>query len=147
MKPDHDRCRAAAESRILGGILGLTILLGAGLAPIAATRNGAAAGQEDEEHGGDIVFHVESKLQKFSVLYSHEAHLDAGLDCDDCHEKLFKKEFEGNHFKMSDINRGKACGVCHQADPPEGVQGAFPPKKNCERCHTLRIRKPETGRR
>lgn len=109
-------------------------------APLAAP----AQAEEEEEHGGDVVFHVVgSKSQKFSVLYSHQAHLDAGLDCKDCHDKIFKKEFEGNHFKMADINKGKACGICHNSSPEDGIKAAFPPRKNCDRCHTLRVRTPE----
>jgi c(7)-type cytochrome triheme protein len=103
--------------------------------------------EEEEEDGGDLVFHVVSRSQPFSVLYSHEAHLEAGLECADCHDSIFKKEFNGNHFKMSDINKGKACGVCHNSSPAEGIEPAFPPRKNCERCHTLRIREPEKRKR
>ncbi len=119
--------------------------LGASPTHVAALNAVAAVAQdsEEEEHGGDLLFHVQSRIQKHSVIYSHEAHLAAGLECADCHDKIFKKEMNGNRFKMSDINKGKACGVCHQAKPPEGVKGAFAPKGNCQLCHTVRVRAPE----
>jgi c(7)-type cytochrome triheme protein len=118
---------------------------GAGLFPRVSGNSAAQDDTEnqEEEHGGDILFHVVSRIQPRSVIYSHEAHLAAGLDCEDCHTRIFEKEFGGNHFKMKDINKGQACGICHQAEPPAGVLGAFPPKDNCHRCHTVRVRDPE----
>jgi len=132
----------------------MTSCIGVGAGFLSLVSGNSAAGrapavqdntqnEEEEEHGGDIVFQVVSRIQPRSVLYSHEAHLAAGLKCENCHEKIFKKEFGKNHFKMKDINKGKACGVCHQAEPPEDVKGAFAPKDNCNRCHTVRVRDPE----
>jgi len=141
---------------LVAGALGLAALLLLANTISEAPRAAAAgpapamqdpAGGEDEKHGGEIVFRVESKSQKYSVLFSHEEHLAADLKCDNCHESIFKKEIEQNHFKMADINKGKACGVCHQAEPPAGVRASFPPKKNCDRCHTLRVRAPEKAQR
>ena len=105
---------------------------------------------EEEEDGGDIVFHVESRSMPQSVMFSHQAHIDAGCECTHCHEGIFKQEFEGNNFKMADINKGQACGICHNANPATEVAdvAAFPPretsprKNNCPLCHTLRIREP-----
>ncbi len=96
--------------------------------------------EDEEEHGGNIVFYVQSRLQKHSVIFSHEKHLAADLKCDNCHETIFKKEFGANRFKMKDVNKGSFCGVCHQASPPAGVHGSFEPKDNCEKCHTVRVR-------
>ena len=100
---------------------------------------------EKEEHGGDLVFNVVSKTQKYSVLYSHEAHLDKGIECEECHERIFKKKINTNHFKMAEINQGKYCGTCHTESPaPEVKHAAFAPKKNCAKCHNLRIREPDS---
>ena len=101
------------------------------------------AAAADEDHGGDLVFHVVSKTQKYSVLYSHQSHIDAGIECAECHESVFQKKLNSNQFKMADINRGKFCGVCHTETPAADVKHpAFAPKKNCQKCHTLRIREP-----
>ncbi len=100
----------------------------------------AAKPEEPEEDGGDILFRVTSKTQKFSVLYRHETHLKAGMECDDCHETVFKKKLDANKFKMADINKGLFCGTCHTDAPAEGVKHkAFAPKKNCAKCHSVKV--------
>ncbi len=104
-------------------------------------KPGEKEDKEKEEHGGDLVFHVVSKTQKYSVLYSHERHLAEGIECEECHEKVFQKKLNGNKFKMADINRGQFCGVCHNAAPAAEVKHpAFAPKNHCSKCHTLRVR-------
>lgn len=104
-----------------------------------------AAGGKEEENGGDLVFQVISKTQKYSVLYSHDLHLGKGIECAECHEKVFKKKINGNKFKMADINRGQFCGTCHTETPAADVKhAAFAPKKNCSKCHTMRVREPDS---
>jgi len=99
-----------------------------------------------EEHGGDIVFQVVSKTQKYSVLYSHERHLAAGCKCDNCHsedakKRIFEKKLGANKFRMKDVNEGRFCGACHTAKPAaEITHGAFAPKGNCAKCHSVRVR-------
>ena len=99
-----------------------------------------------EEHGGDIVFQVVSKTQKYSVLYSHERHLAAGCKCDDCHsedakKRIFEKKLGANKFRMKDVNEGRFCGACHTAKPAaEITHGAFAPKGSCAKCHSVRVR-------
>ena len=141
--------------RSRGALLAGALLVG--LALLCLRPGATAAGQEkppapdaklgektEEEHGGDIVFQVVgSRLQKFSVLYSHEVHLAAKIECEECHEKTFKKKLNANKFKMADINRGQFCGTCHTATPtPEVKHAAFAPKNNCSKCHTLKLREP-----
>ena len=106
---------------------------------------GGQGGPGGEQDGGDIVFQVVgNRMQKKSVLYSHEEHLSHGLKCDDCHEKVFKKKLNANKFKMADINKGEFCGACHTEKPAEAMttHKAFPPKGNCAKCHTLSVREP-----
>jgi len=113
--------------------------------PTGAGAPPAAQADEVEEHGGDLIFHVISRTQKYSVLYSHELHVNAGIQCDECHETVFKKKINGQKFKMADINRGQYCGVCHTETPaPEVKHPAFAPKKNCAKCHTMRVREPDS---
>ena len=128
-------------------------LLVAGLlAPVAAAlvlpqgKEPAPAPGGKEDHGGDIVFQVVSKTQKYSVVYSHERHLAAGCKCDDCHsddakKRIFEKKLGANQFRMKDVNEGRFCGACHTAKPaPEVTHGAFAPKGNCAKCHSVRVR-------
>lgn len=108
----------------------------------------AAPAQEKEEHGGDIVFHVLDKKQKYSVLYSHEKHLSAGCKCEECHgkgekdPKIFEKKIGANHFRMKDVNAGQFCGKCHNPSPGADVtHKAFPTKSpNCSKCHNVQVR-------
>lgn len=142
-RPRLGRGRVALLA-VLAAICGIAALL----RPAAASQEKPpAAGAEPEEHGGDIVFKVTSKTQKYSVLYSHEEHLEAGIECDECHETLFKKELNGSKFKMADINRGQYCGACHTDTPAATVKHkAFAPKKNCTKCHDLRIHDSQAGK-
>jgi c(7)-type cytochrome triheme protein len=118
------------------------------LRPVGATQEAApAAGAPaaEEEHGGDILFKVTSKTQKYSVIYSHDDHVEAGIECAECHETLFKKELNGNKFRMADINKGLFCGACHTNTPaPEIKHKAFAPQKNCAKCHDVRIHDSST---
>ena len=106
----------------------------------------AAAPGGKEDHGGDIVFQVVSKTQKYSVLYSHERHLAAGCKCVDCHTEdakkgIFEKKLGANRFRMKDVNEGRFCGACHTAKPAaEIAHGSFAPKGNCTKCHSVRVR-------
>ncbi len=102
--------------------------------------------KEKEKHGGNIVFPVSkpTKEIKDHVLFSHEVHMAAGGDCQDCHGKIFSKEKKigVNAFTMKDILRGKACGSCHDgvAKTKAGAP-VFAPTKNCARCHNVKWRK------
>lgn len=130
---------------VLAAICGAAALLRPAAA--ASQEKPPAAGAEPEEHGGDIVFKVTSKTQKYSVLYSHEEHVAAGIECDECHETLFKKELNGSKFKMADINRGQYCGACHTDTPAATVKHkAFAPKKNCTKCHDLKVHDSQAGK-
>jgi c(7)-type cytochrome triheme protein len=99
-----------------------------------------------EKHGGNIIFQVLKPTRdiKDHVLFSHELHLAKGATCKDCHNgKVFleEKKMGANQFTMKDINRGKACGACH--DGVFRMKGAtvFSPTRNCARCHNVKLRK------
>jgi c(7)-type cytochrome triheme protein len=99
---------------------------------------------DGDKHGGDIIFFVKkNKQNRLHVLFSHEAHLDAGHKCNDCHnDKVFKakRELGLNAFTMSDINKGKACGSCHNGTTVVGGEKVFGPKGNCDDCHDVKLR-------
>ncbi len=145
--------KLAARVRVSSGRARLLALIAVALlcSAFAIVRPSETSAQEtpapapapaaaEEDHGGDILFRVTSKTQKYSVLYSHDAHVNAGIACDDCHEGLFKKKLDGVKFKMADINKGLYCGACHTDTPAEGVKHkAFAPKKNCAKCHDVKV--------
>ena len=148
--------RALARGVLALSTLGLVAAAFVLLRPDATAQAGGGApkgapqGKEPpggkEEHGGDIVFQVTSRTQKYSVLYSHEKHLAAGCKCTDCHDedakkRIFEKKMGANKFRMKDVNEGKFCGACHTAKPAaEITHGAFAPKGSCEKCHHVRVR-------
>jgi c(7)-type cytochrome triheme protein len=62
------------------------------------------------------------------VLFPHKPHTQ-WLDCENCHEKLFRSEVGATPVSMGQILEGKYCGVCHGAV-------AFP-LTQCNRCHSV----------
>jgi c(7)-type cytochrome triheme protein len=60
------------------------------------------------------------------VTFPHRAHTE-WLGCRNCHDWLFKAERGANQISMSDIARGRSCGLCHG-------KVAFPATE-CFRCH------------
>jgi len=67
------------------------------------------------------------------VRFPHRQHT-LWLDCNNCHEHLFKSQAGANRFSMERILRGEQCGVCHGAV-------AFP-LTQCGRCHNTPRNKP-----
>lgn len=134
---------ALAAALLAGSVRPVAVPAGPAARQDANPEAAKEASDEDEEHGGDIVFHVVSRIQKHSVVYSHDAHLAAGIECEECHDKPFEKVLGKNRFKMADINRGQYCGVCHNETPDASVKHpAFAPKNNCKKCHHFRVRDP-----
>lgn len=62
------------------------------------------------------------------VRFPHREHT-MWLDCENCHEKIFKYKAGETKFSMTDILNGKFCGQCHGAV-------AFP-LTECRRCHSV----------
>jgi c(7)-type cytochrome triheme protein len=62
------------------------------------------------------------------VRFPHRQHT-LWLDCDNCHEQIFKKQAGATVFTMVDILNGRYCGQCHGAV-------AFP-LTECGRCHSV----------
>lgn len=63
------------------------------------------------------------------VVFPHKAHTE-WLDCENCHDRLFKKKAGANPITMFKILQGEYCGQCHGAV-------SFP-LTQCYRCHSLR---------
>jgi len=50
--------------------------------------------------------------------------------CDACHDRLFKMESGANEITMDMINKGQACGTCHN-----GKRAFAVTFEGCDRCH------------
>jgi len=62
------------------------------------------------------------------VRFPHRAHT-LWLDCNNCHEHLFKSQAGANNLSKLRILQGEQCGLCHGAV-------AFP-LTECTRCHSV----------
>jgi len=63
------------------------------------------------------------------VLFPHRQHTE-WLDCNNCHDRIFKREAGATPVNMFKILQGEYCGQCHGAV-------AFP-LTECRRCHSVR---------
>jgi len=67
------------------------------------------------------------------VIFSHKAHMNKGLSCEMCHNRLFemqaKKAQENSDFVMESLYQGKYCGACHNGSL------AFASNTRCATCH------------
>lgn len=67
------------------------------------------------------------------VIFSHQVHVEKGLSCEMCHNRLFemqaKKAQENSNFVMESLYQGKYCGACH-----DGTL-AFASNTRCATCH------------
>ena len=66
------------------------------------------------------------------VTYGHEKHAAKNPKCTDCHTKIFKMaKGQRTAFKMADMEKGQACGTCHNGQAAFGVKE----KADCAKCH------------
>lgn len=73
------------------------------------------------------------------VRFPHKAHT-LWLDCNNCHDAIFKSVAGASDISMKNILEGEQCGVCHGAV-------AFP-LTECGRCHSVpQAEFPEIERR
>lgn len=75
----------------------------------------------------DIVMKATSSMPH--VKFPHRQHTEL-LTCGNCHPDIFIEKTGANDISMNIINSGKSCGVCHG-------KVAFPPNKDCARCHSV----------
>ena len=94
----------------------------------------SAEEQYDEETYGPADPIVWEKPVK-AVVFEHKRHtLEAGLECDSCHDSgLFEMEAgnaeQKDDFTMKSLYAGKYCGACHDGDM------AFASNTRCTSCH------------
>ncbi|MBU0908653.1 MAG: hypothetical protein KJ717_03730, partial [Proteobacteria bacterium] len=96
---------------------------------------GQAVGEEeyDEDAYGPqapIVFIAPVK----AVVFTHKTHtMDAGMECDSCHDEVFQMESgsteQNDDFTMQSLYDGKYCGACHDGET------AFASNTRCTVCH------------
>jgi len=66
------------------------------------------------------------------VTYGHEKHAAKNPKCTDCHTKIFKMaKGQRTAFKMADMEKGQACGTCHNGQAAFSVKE----KADCAKCH------------
>ena len=70
------------------------------------------------------------------VTFSHKVHtMDAGLECDSCHDDLFEMEAgtveETDDFTMRSFSDGNYCGACHDGDTAFSTNSY----EKCSACH------------
>lgn len=69
------------------------------------------------------------------VVFSHEAHKQAGVDCRSCHPRPFKTRRgiadRGNAMTMLSLLQGKYCGACHNGKQAFRAGD----KGTCGKCH------------
>ena len=87
----------------------------------------------DEDTYGPLAPIVWQKPVKGVVFY-HKTHtMDAGLDCDSCHDDIFVMEAgaaeENDDFNMATMYEGGYCGSCHDGST------AFAADTRCTTCH------------
>ena len=81
---------------------------------------------EVKELDTEIIMNDTGSLPR--VMFPHKPHT-RWLDCENCHEKLFKSKAGATPVTMSKILEGEYCGVCHGAV-------SFP-LTECNRCHSV----------
>lgn len=73
----------------------------------------------------------DKKVKLGDVTFDHGKHLkQKDVVCKVCHPSAFKMKAGAAKITMSDINKGKFCGICHKDEAK-----AFGIKDNCDKCH------------
>jgi c(7)-type cytochrome triheme protein len=65
------------------------------------------------------------------ATFSHEFHLQS-YKCADCHTKIFPYRVGATKATMADMEKGKACGACHNKG-----KDAFSVADECAKCHKM----------
>jgi c(7)-type cytochrome triheme protein len=112
--------RTQNRGLIIAALLSLAGFLGGFVAPQALAQvKGPADFQFDGKGGGKVTF-------------SHEKHLAKNPKCTDCHTKIFKMaKGQRSAPKMADMEKGQACGTCHNGQAAFSVKA----QSDCAKCH------------
>ena len=94
---------------------------------LVSPRKGLYGDEEMFATDFDVIFKKTGSMP--FVRFPHRQHTE-WLTCQNCHPKIFLPQKGGNPVTMSGIMQGNYCGICHG-------KVAFPPTKNCGRCHSV----------
>lgn len=116
---------------LFGKLLGLMVI--AGILMVGLSRPSFADEPYDEETYGPESPIIWTNPVK-AVVFRHQRHtMEAGLECDSCHDDIFQMEAgaseEKEDFTMASIYEGKYCGGCHDGET------AFAANSRCTACH------------
>lgn len=108
------------------------LLLVAMLLVFAGQVNGEEEEYDEDTYGPEAPIIWTKPLK--AVVFYHKTHtMDAGLDCDSCHDGLFEMAAgtaeENDDFTMESLYKGNYCGACHDGDM------AFASNTRCTTCH------------
>ncbi len=104
----------------------------------AATEEEEEEKEEEEEEYDEELYGPEEPIVWTvpieAVAFDHKIHtMEAGLECDSCHDELFEMEAglasENEDFIMETMYQGGYCGACHDGDM------AFAANTRCATCH------------
>ncbi len=110
------------------GVINWVKVLDRGLISPRMTKNGLT-GIESGMFAADFDVILPDTASMPYVRFPHRPHTE-WLTCSNCHPAIFIPKAGANPINMADIIRGRYCGVCHG-------KVAFPPTKNCGRCHSV----------
>lgn len=95
---------------------------------------GQAAGEvyDEDAYGPEAAIEFSKPVK--GANFSHKVHtMDAGLECDSCHDEIFSMEAGAaeakGDYNMKSLYEGKYCGACHDGST------AFASNTNCTSCH------------
>ena len=92
----------------------------------------AAPGDIQYERHSNDSDDATSELQSFPpAIFPHWIHR-INYRCDACHDSLFEMKKGATPVTMEMINKGQACGTCHNGAIAFGGDYTY-----CVRCHTL----------
>ena len=89
-------------------------------------RSSISGDAEAKQLDTEIIMNDTGSLPR--VMFPHRVHTK-WLDCENCHEKIFKSKAGATPVSMGKILEGEYCGVCHGAV-------SFP-LTECNRCHSV----------
>jgi c(7)-type cytochrome triheme protein len=100
---------------------------------LSASEEVLVVEEYDEDTYGPLAPIVWEKPVKGVVFYHNTHTMDAGLDCDSCHDDIFVMEAgaaeENEDFNMVTMYEGGYCGSCHDGST------AFAANTRCTTCH------------
>ena len=128
------KCRSCHDGKVITGTSkGVTMAQMEKGRTCGACHNGKSAftvaGNCDRCHKGLKLRDIAFKSKGINdAVFSHAVHTGM-FKCVECHTRIFVYKAGAKHFSMTDMERGKSCGTCHNG------KDAFTVVGECEKCH------------